>query len=326
MKSPQLVVYIAVAFLFLLSSCTKSEIVAPTTYTDTVGDVVFSPTTGAYAEPQSFQVSLSTPSPLANIYYTLDGTTPSVDNGFRYTNAWTVSLSSGSPTYSLKAIAVYSGWQDSKVTNMSFTLTNLVGKWLLNENTGTSTADGSGSGYNGTLTGNCTWVAGKNGAAVNFDQSSAGYITCGTAAGLNLNDNFTITAWVNSSSVTNTYEICGKYAYPNNGYQFNLTSSRFLNFTAYNGVSFSATGTGTVPTGWVQVAVTLKSRVVNFYINGVFSSTGTLSADMVVPTTASFVISHSYAPGCFIGAIDNLRVYNTAMSASQIAYLYSANL
>lgn len=326
MKSPQLVVCTAVAFLFLLSSCTKSEIVAPTGYTDPAGDPIHSPGTGVIADP-SIPVKITTTSPLANIYYTLDGTTPSSQNGFLYSNVITLGLSSGSPNRTLKSIALVSGWTDSAVITSSYSLVTPVGKWLLNENTGTTTADSSGSGYNGTLTGNCAWVTGQSGAAVTFGQGPVGYINCGAASGLNLSDNITICAWINSSSVTNTYEICGKYSYTNNGYQFNLTSSRVLNFGIYKiDTSASFSSTGTVPTGWNHVAVTLKSRVVSFYINGVLSGTSTFAWDMIPPTSASFIISHSYAPGCFIGAIDNLRVYNTVLDSANIASLYTLGL
>lgn len=310
----------------LLSSCMKSEIVAPVNYSDPSGDPVYSLGSGNIADP-SIPVSITTSSPLAKIYYTLDGSTPSAQNGFLYSNAITLGLSSGSPNRTLKSIALVTGWKDSGITSSAYTLVSPVGKWLLDENTGTTTADSSGSGYNGTLTGNCSWVTGKSGAAVSFGQGPVGYISCGAASGLNLSDNITITAWINCSSVTNTYEICGKYSYTNNGYQFNLTSSRVLNFGIYKiDTSASFSSVGTVPTGWNHVAVTLKNRVVSFYINGVFSSSSTFAWDMIVPSTASFVISHSYAPGCFIGTIDNLRVYNTALDSTNIANLYSLGL
>lgn len=319
---------LAVSMLLLssLSSCLKKEIIAPATYTDASGDPIHSLSSGNIADP-AIPVKITTTSPLASIYYTLDGSAPSSQNGFLYSNSLTLGLSTGTPNRTLKSIALVSGWNDSGVTTSTYSLVSPVGKWLLNENTGTTTADSSGSGYNGTLTGNCAWVTGKSGAAVTFDQGPVGYINCGAASGLNLNDNITISAWINCSSVTNTYEICGKYSYTNNGYQFNLTSSRFLNFGIYKiDTSASFSSAGAVPTGWNHVAVTLKSRVVSFYINGILSSSSTFAWDMIAPTSASFIISHSYAPGCFVGAIDNLRVYNIALDSTNIANLYSQGL
>ena len=54
--------------------------------------------------------------------------------------------------------------------------------------------DSSGGGRNGTLTGGCTWVAGKYNNAVSLNGSN-GYVVLPNTLTTSLND-FTIAAWV----------------------------------------------------------------------------------------------------------------------------------
>jgi len=79
---------------------------------------VFSVAPGAYSITQYVSISDSMAS--ANIYYTTDGSTPTV-NSNQYSAAVTVSVSQ-----TLKAIATASGYSSSPVTSASYTISNLT--------------------------------------------------------------------------------------------------------------------------------------------------------------------------------------------------------
>ncbi|HEY9226980.1 MAG TPA: hypothetical protein VIP11_10055, partial [Gemmatimonadaceae bacterium] len=70
----------------------------------------------------------------------------------------------------------------------------LVAAYGFNEGSGTTTADLSGAGNNGTLGAGATWTAaGKFGGAITFANS---FVTVPHAASLNLTTGMTVEAWV----------------------------------------------------------------------------------------------------------------------------------
>lgn len=82
---------------------------------ETCATPTFSPAAGTYNEAQD--VTISTTTSGASIYYTTDGTTPSSTNGTLYTGAINVSS-----TTTIKAIAVKSGNNDSQVAEATYTI------------------------------------------------------------------------------------------------------------------------------------------------------------------------------------------------------------
>lgn len=82
---------------------------------ETCATPTFSPGTGTYTEAQN--VTISTTTSGASIYYTTDGTTPSATNGTLYTGAINVSS-----TTTIKAIAVKTGNNDSQVAEATYTI------------------------------------------------------------------------------------------------------------------------------------------------------------------------------------------------------------
>ena len=60
-----------------------------------------------------------------------------------------------------------------------------VGEWRMNEGSGTTLVDSSGSGNNGTILGNPTWVAGQHGLAMRFD-GTGDYATVPDSASLDI--------------------------------------------------------------------------------------------------------------------------------------------
>ena len=82
---------------------------------ETCATPAFSPAEGTFTEAQN--VTISTTTSGASIYYTTDGTTPSSSNGTLYTAAIPVS-----ETTTIKAIAVKTGCNDSQVAEATYTI------------------------------------------------------------------------------------------------------------------------------------------------------------------------------------------------------------
>lgn len=74
---------------------------------------------------------------------------------------------------------------------------------------------------------------------------------------------------------------------------------------------------------WYHVAVVIDNTSGSFYINGQFDSTFTMTASALTPVS-KFIIGASLSGSAqyFNGNIDDIRIYNRALSESEIQQLY----
>ena len=84
----------------------------------------------------------------------------------------------------------------------------LVGLWHFDEGNGTTAADSSDYGNDGTIHG-ATWTTGKPGSALKFDGNDD-YVDCGNDPSLDIDEEITIMAWVKPNSTNVLQIIAGK--------------------------------------------------------------------------------------------------------------------
>jgi len=139
---------------------------------------------------------------------------------------------------------------------------------------------------------------------------------------ITLVDDFSISAWIKPSNTTDTYNMilsCGSV-----GPYFAVRSGGKLHF--YLSSTYE-TGAGVIaPNVWSHVAVTRTSGVLQLYINGAaFGSTSTQSN---VIGSQTYNIGR-YAPTSgfqFTGNIDELALFNSSLSASDITSIYNSGV
>lgn len=79
------------------------------------------------------------------------------------------------------------------------------------------------------------------------------------------------------------------------------------------------------PNRWTHVAVTVSGLSGQFYVDGAATSTFTLSAPLLTQPTRLYIgHSKSGTSQYFSGALDELRLYDTALGASAVRSLYEA--
>jgi hypothetical protein len=108
-------------------------------------------------------------------------------------------------------------------TSSAVATAGLVAAYAFDEGSGTTTADASGSGNNGTLS-NAAWATGgKYGAALSFNGTNA-RVNVPNSASLQLSSAMTLEAWVNPSTVSNAWrDVIYK---GNDNYYLEATSKR----------------------------------------------------------------------------------------------------
>jgi extracellular elastinolytic metalloproteinase len=201
--------------------------------------------------------------------------------------------------------------------------------------------DDTGNGYDGTVVGATptTDRFGNADSAYDFNGSSD-HINCGNI--INGFTNFTVSAWVNIDSYTD-----GRYMGPWSQQKFSSPPG-VCNYALYAGNQTSAPGCfGTrmtwsdvtlldtrvghvVPRNeWHLISQTYDGNEVRQYDNGVLINT-TVSPGHMITNANDFIIGKTVAfpngavdINFFDGAIDDLRIYNRAISEGEIAELYN---
>ncbi|TAN33234.1 hypothetical protein EPN28_02785 [Patescibacteria group bacterium] len=207
--------------------------------------------------------------------------------------------------------------------------TGLVGWWTMDgrDTTATAVNDKSGSGNNGTRTGGKV-ASGKLGQAIKFNGSTE-YITTVDSPFDFGTGNFTAAAWFKVSTQAEANAILDKYGAGGAGDKgwilwANSTGNNKLLGFIDNG-SVDMTGATSLVVGrWYHAALVRNGDIGYLYLNGVQdASLGGLAARNAVSNVAMQIGSENgSATYAFNGSIDDARVYNRALSASEIMQLY----
>jgi hypothetical protein len=218
----------------------------------------------------------------------------------------------------------------------------LVGCWLFNEGAGSLANDISGYKNHGRLTNmsqnaqDSGWGGSKFGGGLGLDGVDD-YIDCGSTGNVN-SDNFTLCAriYINSfytSGTGDTPIIFYKGEYNVNGYYMQLDYSANPNDGGFKihtnqldatQVTYSDTGILT-PGHWVDLVAVKTGTHIVLFKDG-FDVTNTHGIHInPAESSDNFQIS-KYADSTIAyfldGSIDNVRIYNRALSAEEIAWLY----
>ena len=206
----------------------------------------------------------------------------------------------------------------------------LVGYWNFdgnNMNWSASSAeavDASGQGNHGDVTnfGQSSVVAGVAGQALKFDGTND-WINAGSA-GSTLTDNFTLSAWIKTSIKTQNDRIIARRSGASTQWDFMKDSSSRL--AMFTGTTYTAVPTNTIDDGgWHLATVVINGSSSRFYADGLpIGSTfsPTITAQAVNTEIGSF--QSGVASTLFQGSIDEVRVYDRALSAGEVLQLYNA--
>jgi hypothetical protein len=203
----------------------------------------------------------------------------------------------------------------------------LVAAYGFNEGSGTTVGDASGNGNGGAIS-NASWVQGKSGTSLKFTGAANSYVSIPDAPSLDLTNGLTVEAWVDPSSLTSPdADWCAVVAkdHPN--------SSNDISYALY-----AATGTSTPPgehilvsggdkgvsasskltlNSWAFLAATYDGASMKIYVNGTLVRSKAQSGS-IVEVNAPLKIGGDWSGEMFTGIIDEVRVYNTALTQAQV--------
>jgi hypothetical protein len=213
-----------------------------------------------------------------------------------------------------------------------------VGYWRLDETSGTSAVDSKG-GRNGTYTNGPT--LGQTGAlpdalnnrSTSFDGTDD-YVNVPYAAALNPAQ-FTVEGWGKVTGGSGTWRLlASSWSYPSpsdhRGYWIGVDDQDRWTVHVGNGsiTEVSVDGPTVTLNSWTHLAATYDGTTLAFYVNGTRVGTLATTTYAVNASPVAFEIGAEYFNGArtsfFIGSIDEVALYNTALSAAQIRTHYNS--
>ncbi len=207
----------------------------------------------------------------------------------------------------------------------------LVAYWPLDEASGSVAGDASGHGQTGTISGSAPWTLGKRGGAVEFGTSLNQYIDGGAIAALDGATRATMCAYlyrvdgtwpvsVGAGNLTALKQFVVEWATDGNLYFEADTDGSQYNYVPLTGG------------GWHHFCFVFNGTLAGnaravIYVDGAATSaTYGNTPPAALPTNAqmgNFVIGSNINSGGSTGKIDEVRVYNRALSAAEVAALYT---
>jgi hypothetical protein len=216
------------------------------------------------------------------------------------------------------------------------TESNLLYYWKFDRLSGGTAQDSSGNGVNASLSGGTVWSS-NVAPSVDFENPGALYfdgVNDKVAFSSTSTESVSIAGWIymssdgtNGGGTPRVVEFAGSKLYIRTSDSYRLGYEAYWSTTT--GVWKSSASDVVALNGWYHVAVTYDgssiSNVPTFYINGVSLGAATTSTAPVgtrgVIAALSYIGNNSGNTAAFNGYIDDLRVYDTALTAAQVRSL-----
>jgi hypothetical protein len=208
----------------------------------------------------------------------------------------------------------------------------MAGLWHMDEGSGTTSADSSGSSHPLTLNNGPTWTTGQSSNGLSFDGVDD-YATATLGATFGGNNAISASAWVYTTSTTNGPIFGVTQTLP--GTNWNMPFLSINGATVYGWlwqVNGNTPLSATVSlNAWHMLTITYdpaSGGTERFYVDGALSSsgTGTYSPSGAIDFLTTYIggAKPSGVNSYLTGTIDELRAYNRVLSAGEIALLYNA--
>ena len=208
-----------------------------------------------------------------------------------------------------------------------------VAIWKFDLPVGNLIVDSSGRGNNGTIYG-ATHVPGKYGAALSFDGMDDS-VTVPNSESLHSIQHLTIEAWLMPKSFppeglsNSTGIVAYGTKYQGMWELFVMSDGRLLFSLNWNTSAEARVSTDPVLhlNEWQHIAATFDGAMARIYVNGVLKAEGE-APSLIYPGEGSFLAIGDDFPGMdeyFHGLIDDLRIYNRALSPSEFHYSSSVS-
>jgi len=273
----------------------------------------------------STTVPCSPSTPLSNAPITVDGLAdPKITISITCPGAVTsvskveASIAYNSPVQTVK----YATFTNTAGASAASDVTNgIVGWWKFNGNAN----DSSGNGNNGAIAGAVLTTGATNVAstAYSFAANAAAQVITFNSPG-SISGNLTVSAWVRPTSYPTERSTIAEGIDPYS-YYISLATDGSLQSYRYgtDPGGYHSSGAGTVPLNtWTNVVIAWDATSVKLYVNGTLRTTVATTGNGL--SGSRIIVGAESTSRQFIGAIDDVRVFNRTLPLSDVTKLYSS--
>ncbi len=198
----------------------------------------------------------------------------------------------------------------------------LVGHWKFDDRRGLGAVDWSGNANTGTLSGGALWDQGKLGGAVSLDGTDDKVLTPSTTVGKFGTGDFTISFWIKTTDTVNGTIIAQDAG--GNGAWLLLIQTNICYWQTNPGVTnLIATSCAAITDGrWHQVVVKRTGTTTDIFLDNVSQLPTTDTKNYNV--TSAITMGSGATYGAHQMFLDDVRIYNKALSTAEMAALYTA--
>ena len=271
---------------------------------------------------------------VVGVQFKLDGANLGAeDTASPYSVTWDTTTA-GNGSHSLTAVARDAAGNITTSATVNVTVNNstLKAHWKLDGNA----TDSSGNNLNGTLMGSPTFGTGKISQAINFSGSNRMDVANNSLFDFGANQDFTVSAWVKSTQAmaANTYPNIvskdnGAAVRQGNwlGLHFSNIDARWMFEISSAGTGYRAYGRTNIADGqWHHIVGIRSGSTITTYEDGeLANSVAATSASLskAVPLSLGNFSGQSYSWAALSGSVDDVRVYNSALSSSEVQALFN---
>nr|CEL18799.1 Chitinase [Kibdelosporangium sp. MJ126-NF4]CTQ96348.1 Chitinase (EC 3.2.1.14) [Kibdelosporangium sp. MJ126-NF4] len=194
---------------------------------------------------------------------------------------------------------------------------SLVAAYSFDDGGGSALIDRTGKGHNGVLSG-ASWTTGHTGGALSFNGVD-NLVTVADAPDLRLSNAMTLEAWVRPTNVTDWRTVVLKERPDNLSYGLYSSGPGYSSawFTSSGG-DRSVNGPALAANAWSHLAVTYDGTTLRLYVNGDQAATAPAAGPMISSTSPLRLGGNLLWNEYFAGQLDDVRVYNRALSAAEV--------
>ncbi|MCP4258586.1 MAG: LamG domain-containing protein, partial [Planctomycetes bacterium] len=210
---------------------------------------------------------------------------------------------------------------------------DLIGYWPLDDGSGTTVADISGNGNDGTIVNNPTWITGIAGGALEFHGlgSAIGggdHIDCGNDASLDITGPISLALWIRpdadgpEDNVLETAPLCKAMAGMSPSWSWQVrygwgSTQPYMAFTFNTSPrAWAYVGKNLERFEWVHIACSYDGTTLKCYVNG--EETDSTPMGAITSSTTPLLIGSDGWGSDWIGGIDDVRIYDHALSEPEI--------
>jgi hypothetical protein len=197
----------------------------------------------------------------------------------------------------------------------------LLSWWKFDEGSGSTAYDSTGSN-DGTIHG-ATWTTGQIGGGLSFDGVDD-YVDVGN---LGLSSEFTVMGWMYYYVQALDEPIFGSDS-PGEGTRISLRSNAFevwpdgVSWEDRGEVAFDPVSAGI----WHHLAGVYNGSQIEVFVDGISMGTHSVSSGALDPNPNNYIGGHGSENWYMDGLIDNVRIYDKALSAEEVWQLYQVGL